>query len=342
MREVAVHGQDKRRPMKDVHELRGNDTDDASMPSVPRHHQNASGADGRVGLHQLPGVRENRGFFLPPSRVLAIELPGELTHLIGHALIRCQEQPRRNVGARHPAGRVDTRRNHERHVGAVDGLTRQPCGLEQRAESDPVGAVREHLQPELGNDAVFANQRDHVGKRSDGRDLDECREPALAAPTLADRLHHLQRDADPREVLVWIRTIAPLGIDDGERRGQRWPWLMMVGDDQIDPGLTRPLRGLDRPDSAIDRNHEAHAVVPQAIERLRLQAVAVAHALGDEMLDLGPQQLEETTQDHGGRDPVDVVVAMDDNPFATLDGGEQALDCGRHVRQPEWIVKMVD
>ena len=51
-------------------------------------------------------------------------------------------------------------------------------------------------------------------------------------------------------------------------------------------------RGLDAADAAVDRDHQPHALGVQAIERGRLQAVAVAQPLGDEVRDVGAQQLE--------------------------------------------------
>ena len=53
----------------------------------------------------------------------------------------------------------------------------------------------------------------------------------------------------------------------------------------------------------------------QPIDGRTLQAVAVAQALGDEMDDVPAEQLERAAQDHGRRDAVDVVVAVDRDPL---------------------------
>ena len=53
----------------------------------------------------------------------------------------------------------------------------------------------------------------------------------LAAGPSAERLHQLQRDADPGQMLVGIAAIAALGVDHGERRRQlvsgSW-WSVMM------------------------------------------------------------------------------------------------------------------
>ena len=59
--------------------------------------------------------------------------------------------------------------------------------------------------------------------------------PALAT----ERLNELERDADASEVLVRIRAIVPLGIDDGERWRQRRIWFVVIRDDQVQPEQRR-------------------------------------------------------------------------------------------------------
>ena len=59
------------------------------------------------------------------------------------------------------------------------------------------------------------------------------------------RLHELQRDTDAGEVLVGVRAVVALRVDDGERLRQLRVGLVMVGDDQIEterPGPQRPPR----------------------------------------------------------------------------------------------------
>ena len=72
-------------------------------------------------------------------------------------------------------------------------------------------------------------------------------------------------------------------------------------------------------DAAVDRDDER---APSACSRSivgRLQAVAVAQPIGDEVHDVAAEQLERAPQDHRRGDAVDVVVAVDDDPLAARD-----------------------
>ena len=129
------------------------------------------------------------------------------------------------------------------------------------------------------------------------------------------RLHQLQRDADAGQVLVGIGAVVPLRIDHRQRRRQLRVRLVMIGDDQIDAELARAPRRLGAADAAIHRHDQRDAVGVQPLDRRRLQAVAVLQPLRDEVDDVGAEQLERAAQDHGRRDAVDVVVAVDRDPL---------------------------
>ena len=60
-------------------------------------------------------------------------------------------------------------------------LPSRPAGFEQRLQADRVRALRQPLETQLGDDAVLADQRHDVGDRADRGNLDERRQPLLAA-----------------------------------------------------------------------------------------------------------------------------------------------------------------
>src|SRR3989442_14578472 len=97
---------------------------------------------------------------------------------------------------------------------------------------------------------------------------------------------------------------------------------MVIGDDQVDANLTRAPGGVDAANAAVHRNHEPYTVGVETIERLRLEAVAVAQALGNEVTDVGAEHLERAPQNHGGRNAVDIVVAVNGDLFLPLDRRE--------------------
>ena len=102
--------------------------------------------------------------------------------------------------------------------------------------------------------------------------------------------------------------------------------LVVIGDDQVDAELARAARRLGAADAAVDRDDQRHAVGVQPIDRRRLQAVAVAQPLGDEVHDVAAEHLERAAQDDGRGDAVDVVVAVDGDPLAARERLLEAVD----------------
>ena len=111
------------------------------MPSLARDDEDRLGADIGIRLHDLPRGGKNLGLFLLALDVLAIELLCERAHLLAEGLVGRQQEPRRNVRRAHPAGRVHTRSQHERHMETVDRLARQAGDVEQRTKADFVRAL---------------------------------------------------------------------------------------------------------------------------------------------------------------------------------------------------------
>ena len=202
--------------------------------------------------------------------------------------------------------------------------------------------VRQPLEPQLRDDAIFADQRHHVRDRADRRDLHERRHPLLASVLRAERLHQLQRDADAREMFVGIVAVVPLRVDHRERGRQRAFRLVMIGDDQIDAELVRAPRRLGAADAAVHRHDDARALRVQAIDRRRLQAVAVAHPLGQEVDDIAAEQFDHAAQDDRGGHAVDVVVAVHRDALFPRDRAHQAIDGRREIGQQIRIVEVIE
>ena len=87
---------------------------------------------------------------------------------------------------------------------------------------------------------------------------------------------------------------------------------------------------------------ERDAVGVQPLDRRRLQAVAVLQPLGDEVDDVGAEQLERAPQDDRRRDAVDVVVAVDGDPLLPRDRRQDAIDRDAHVGERHRIVQMIE
>ncbi len=203
-----------------------------------------------------------------------------------------------------------------------------------------MGAARQLLQAELGDDAVLAHQRHDVGEGTDGGDLHERRQPALLARLLAQPLDDLEGDADAGEVLVGIAAVGALGIDDRERLRQFGVGLVVIRDDEVDTELDGAPGCLGSANAAVDRHDHPGALGVQPIDGGRLQAVAVAQSLGNEMRDIGAEQFQRPAQDDRRGHAVDVVVAMHDDAFAAGGRRQQTVDGGRQVGHQPRIEKV--
>ena len=139
----------------------------------------------------------------------------------------------------------------------------------------------------------------------------------------------------PARCLSGIGAVVPLGVDHGERVGQRAFGLVVIRDDEIDAQLARAPRGVGAADAAVDRHDHVDLVGVETIDGRRLEPVAVAQPFGDEVDDLSAEHLERAPQDDGGGDAVDVVVAVDGDPLAGRQRPLEARHGAVHVGQAE-------
>jgi hypothetical protein len=77
-----------------------------------------------------------------------------------------------------------------------------------------------------------------------------------------------------------------------------------------------------------------------ALDRGRLQAIAVVDAIRHEVHDAAAEQLDRPPQDDSRRHAVDVVVAMDGDRLGLGDRGEQPIDRLAHAGQQKGIVEL--
>ena len=152
----------------------------------------------------LRACGDDVGFLLLAPEILRVELLGQPARFVGHRLVGGQQQSRGDIWRAHAAGGIDAGSEHEADVIAVDLLAGEAADVEQRTQPDLVRTLRQHGEAELGDDPVFARQRNDVGQRPDRRHLHERRHPVTAARSRTERLHQLECDADAGEVLVGI------------------------------------------------------------------------------------------------------------------------------------------
>jgi len=214
--DLALDRQHDRGPVEGLDELGGDDPDDAAMPALAGHDQHVARADVGVAFDARLRLGDDRLLLLLAALVLAVERLGQLPRLVRHRLVDEEEEPCRQVGRAHAAGRVEARREHERDVVAVDRPAGEPRGLEQGAEPDRVPSRRQLVEAHAGEHAVLPHERHDVGERAEGGHLDERREPPLPPVAPAQGLDELEDDPGAGQILVRIGAVAPPRIDDGD------------------------------------------------------------------------------------------------------------------------------
>ena len=151
------------------------------MPITPRCHPSPASTkvycSAEVGA--LLQLRDNRAqdFFLHPLplAVQAFQPFGNFARARG---VGQSEQVDDIARVFHAPGGVQARRQAKAHVPGADFLAREARKLNQRGQAG-LRRLAQTLQAEAGDDAIFAEQGNHVRNRADGDDFQEGLEQSL-------------------------------------------------------------------------------------------------------------------------------------------------------------------
>ena len=104
------------------------------------------------------------------------------------------------------------------------------------------------------------------------------------------------------------------------------------------PSVPRVCHLGDGGDAAVDGEHERHAVRGEPVDRVGGEPVALLEPARQVPRRVDAELAQRQHGERGGRDAVDVVVAVHAHALAALGGGAQALDGGRHVAEQQRVV----
>ncbi len=156
------------------------------------------------------------------------------------------------------------------------------------------------------------------------------------------RLRDLEGDASSAQRLAGILAALLVGIDDSQRLRHAFRLRqMMIGDDEVDAAACCGFRRGKGANAGIDADDQANAAVGGLLDHLVAHAVAFANAVRHVVVDLAAAQLESGLQDDDRGGAVDVVVAVDEDGLAALDGGLQSLDGRAQSGHPVRVVKVL-
>ena len=115
----------------------------------------------------------------------------------------------------------------------------------------------EAFDAEVGEDTIFACDRNDVGSNADGYEIEkgfEMRE--VDAIVDGKSLHELESHATAREVLVWVGVVDAFGVEDSHGTRKCVVGGVVVADDEIDAERRSIVDLLDCFDATVERDDE--------------------------------------------------------------------------------------
>ena len=99
----------------------------------------------------------------------------------------------------------------------------------------------------------------------------------------------------------------------------------MIGNDDIDSAFARgPNRGKCS-DPAINGYDEFYAFSGKGPDPLGVKPIPLPQSIGYVVEGIQPRMTQEVDQNGRAREPVNVIVSIDQNPFFSLDGLQESL-----------------
>ncbi len=276
----------------------------------------------------------------------------DVAEFFGDALVALDQQFHSRMSARrrrvfvrlvhpHAACGVDARADFEHDVVDGDVVLVQSADFDDGKQSFRRFAVQ-ILQPEVGQDAVFVDQRHDVGGDADDQQVEQPKNPLERdAVFLGIGLHELESHAAARQFVERVGAVDPLGVQHSYGTGDLLGRKMVVADDEIHAflfGIDDLFRGLD---TAVEGDDEPHALAGCEVDALDRNTVAFGVAVGDvESQVLVPELAEELVDQRHGRAAVDVVVAVNHDFLIVRDGPFDPFDRLVHVLHQERVVEV--
>ena len=264
-------------------DARGEDADDAAMPSVAFDDEKAATSEvGAGGKADLDGG-ERGSFGIATLAVEALEFGGK--HGGACRIAGCEEFD--DLGGNvHAAGGIDARCETEGDIeaGELFGGGIESGDGEEGAESGANGGTQ-LAEAEGGDDPVLAFERYGVGDGGDGGHFEKAGEDFVAQ---ADRimagengLRKLERNGCAAERFFRIGAVGLVGIEDGECVGDGVVRLaeVMVGDDEVETEAASGLGFGECAHSGVNGDDESYAFGMGGFEHAGLQTIPLAQAV---------------------------------------------------------------
>ena len=195
------------------------------------------------------------------------------------------------VAGLHTAGSIDARPYLEDDVAQRYLLVLQSANLHQRFDTDAGRAVQ-LAKSVVGKDAVLAHNGHDVRSNADGTEV-EKRDKLGELNTVVDgkSLYQLEAHAAAAEVLVGIRVVRTLGVQNSHSGRQLLVRHMVVADNEVDAFFLGVGNFVDCLDAAVEHNNEPDTRLASIVHSLARNAVTILVAVGDVVVDVAIELL---------------------------------------------------
>ena len=318
----------------------GDDADHALVP-MPLVEAQGFRVAGVADLHQRHGVLVHTGLDLPAPRVQFVE-PAGVTPRFGQ--IGRQQTADADAHVFQPPGGVEPRRDGEAEIRRRE-LGRVALGdFQQRLHAGTQRAGAHPPQPLMNQNAVVPIQRNDIGDRADGDQIQPIRqmghgdaarlEVPVRAEYLAHGAQHIVGDADAGQIAACELRIRQVGIHQCVRLRQIVAGQMVIGDDDVHPGRLRERHAFHAGRAVVHRDDDVWLLPQQHARERGRQAVAVLETVGDAIVHpRGAEGAQQGDTEGGSRRAVGVEVAGDEDVFVAGHCRRQPLGRGCDARQ---------
>ena len=235
---------------------------------------------------------------------------------------------------------VDARPYLEDDVADGQFLVCQSADVDDGLQPD-AGVAVELLQAMVGQDAVLAHDGHNVRGDAHSHQVEQGDEVVeLDAVAQREGLHELEAHAAARQVLVGIRVVLALGVQDGHGGRQYLVGHVVVADDEVDaflPGIRNLLYGLD---AAVQHDDELYARLHGVVHSFVRHPVAFVVAVGDVIVDVRIELLNKLVNQCHSRGAVHIIISVNQNTFFLSHSLVQACHGHVHVLHQERVVQV--
>ncbi len=253
------------------------------------------------------------------------------------------KQLERIHGDTHPRCGIDARRDRETDIVFGEDTL---IDFRLRKEGAQPGTSRfaQHDESIICKCPVLARKRHHISDRRHAHHIEKPLLPSgryVPCARTHERLHEFESDTGAAEHLFRIRAIRTLRVDDRIGSRKRFVRQVMIGNDHVYAEILGVLHFFYMTDTMIDRNDDPRTTLGKMFDRRDIETEPFAVAMRDVMRIMFISDLfEKITKRDRTRNPIHVIVTVNDDMFATFNCGRDPRHRTIHILQKKRIVRI--